>query len=335
VVACLSFSPCGRRACPREGGGVGAIGSGRTAGPTTGSATTDEGASPLTRPCFAGPPSPTRGEETRRTGTRRPSPARVWCLGGSNSRPDGRGGAGRRTLDSLIFESATGAPHWRFSTGPAARHGTRGPGRRNLCRSGPLRGPDAHRCVTPRHPARSASLHRRPGRSTRRAALVRLPGSGFAKPARRRRSRPTLTTPHERAPRWTRRAAYIKRGCHDAGCGPRGMHRALSQTSLARISCSNLRQGYRNGACHPLRAKRRPAYRLPGRRGGSDRPRARPGLISNIDLVWDDPVLADRALPRAGDKTTGETFADRGQHALKGLPEEMRLFARLGPATHL
>jgi class 3 adenylate cyclase len=27
-------------------------------------------------------------------------------------------------------------------------------------------------------------------------------------------------------------------------------------------------------------------------------------------------------------------FADRGQHALKGLPEEMRLFARLGPATH-
>jgi class 3 adenylate cyclase len=27
-------------------------------------------------------------------------------------------------------------------------------------------------------------------------------------------------------------------------------------------------------------------------------------------------------------------FADRGQHALKGLPEEMRLFARLGPAAH-
>ena len=58
-----SFSPCGRR-CRRE-------------------ATTDEG-SPLTRPCFAGPPPPSRGQaplpQGEREGggarTRRPSPAR-------------------------------------------------------------------------------------------------------------------------------------------------------------------------------------------------------------------------------------------------------------------
>jgi hypothetical protein len=113
--------------------------------------------------------------------------------------PDDRGGAGRQSTRCQIFVGAPVAP----------RAGDLCPGRllvavadfAGACLHRPVvSGPGFGRLI-PVPPAPVSRVDRRPGRNARRTELARPPGSRAANPARRRRSRPTQTTPRERAPR--------------------------------------------------------------------------------------------------------------------------------------